>query len=38
MTRLPSVTPRQVMAALLKAGFVERKERGSHRAFRDAQT
>ena len=38
MTRLPSVTPREVMAALLKAGFVERKGRGSHRAFRHPQT
>lgn len=30
MTRLPSLTPRQVVAALKKAGFEERRRRGSH--------
>ena len=30
MSRLPSLTPRQVVAALKKAGFQERRQRGSH--------
>ena len=30
MSRLPSLTPRQVVAALKKAGFEERRQRGSH--------
>jgi len=30
MSRLPALTPRQVVAALKKAGFEERRRRGSH--------
>jgi predicted RNA binding protein YcfA (HicA-like mRNA interferase family) len=30
MSRLPSLTPREVVAALKKAGFEERRQRGSH--------
>lgn len=31
MSRLPTVTPRQVVKALKKAGFEEHHQRGSHR-------
>lgn len=30
MSRLPTVTPRQVVAALKRAGFKEQRQRGSH--------
>ncbi len=30
MSRLPTVTPRQVVAALKRAGFEEQRQRGSH--------
>ncbi len=30
MSRLPSLTPREVVAALKKAGFEERRQRGGH--------
>jgi predicted RNA binding protein YcfA (HicA-like mRNA interferase family) len=30
MSRLPMVTARQLVRALLKAGFLEKKQRGSH--------
>ena len=30
MTRLPTLTPRQVLAALKRAGFQEHHQRGSH--------
>ena len=30
MSRLPSLTPREVVSALKKAGFQERRQRGSH--------
>lgn len=30
MSRLPAVTPRQVLAALKRAGFVEQRQRGGH--------
>ena len=30
MSRLPALTPREVVAALKKAGFEERRQRGSH--------
>ena len=30
MSRLPSLTPRQLVAALKKAGFREHHQRGSH--------
>jgi predicted RNA binding protein YcfA (HicA-like mRNA interferase family) len=28
--RLPSVTPRQILRALLRAGFIENRTKGSH--------
>jgi predicted RNA binding protein YcfA (HicA-like mRNA interferase family) len=31
MTRLPTLTARQVLRALLRAGFEEKHQRGSHR-------
>jgi predicted RNA binding protein YcfA (HicA-like mRNA interferase family) len=34
MSRLPAVTPRQVLAALLRAGFVTVRVRGSHHFLR----
>jgi predicted RNA binding protein YcfA (HicA-like mRNA interferase family) len=30
MSRLPTLTPREVAAALMRAGFEERRQRGSH--------
>jgi len=30
MSRLPTLTPRQVLMALKRAGFVEHHQRGSH--------
>jgi len=33
MSRLPSVTPRQMVRVLLRAGFVEHHQRGSHIYF-----
>lgn len=30
MSRLPSLTPREVVSALKRAGFEERRQRGSH--------
>lgn len=30
MSRLPSVTPREMVRVLLRAGFVEHHQRGSH--------
>ena len=30
MSRLPSLVPREVIAALKRAGFKERRQRGSH--------
>ena len=30
MSRLPSLTPREVVVALKRAGFEERRQRGSH--------
>ena len=30
MSRLPTITPRQAVAALLKSGFEEKHQRGSH--------
>ncbi len=30
MTRFPTLTPREVIAALKRAGFEERRQRGSH--------
>lgn len=30
MSKLPAVSARQVLAALKKVGFVERRQRGSH--------
>jgi predicted RNA binding protein YcfA (HicA-like mRNA interferase family) len=34
LTRLPSLTPRQAVAALKRAGFVEDVQRGSHLLLR----
>ncbi len=31
MTRLPALKPREVLAALLRAGFVEYRQTGSHK-------
>lgn len=30
MSRLPSLTPREIVAALKKGGFEQRRQRGSH--------
>lgn len=30
MSRLPNVTPKQMVAALRKAGFIEHHQKGSH--------
>lgn len=34
MSRLPTLTPRRLVAALKKAGFVEDRQRGSHLVLR----
>lgn len=34
MSRLPRVTPRRIIAVLVRAGFVEVKAVGGHRQFR----
>lgn len=34
MAKLPMLKPRQVIAALQKLGFVEVRQRGSHKQFR----
>ena len=34
MGKLPMLTPRQVIAALKQLGFVEVRQRGSHKQFR----
>ncbi|HLB11722.1 MAG TPA: type II toxin-antitoxin system HicA family toxin [Dehalococcoidia bacterium] len=31
MTRLPALKPREVLSALLRAGFVEHRQTGSHK-------
>lgn len=36
MVKLPMLKPRQVIAALQKLGFVEVRQRGSHKQFRHA--
>jgi len=38
MSRLPGVTPRRLIAALSRAGFIEASQRGSHRHFYHPQT
>ncbi|MBN2354577.1 type II toxin-antitoxin system HicA family toxin [candidate division KSB1 bacterium] len=34
MTRLPSINSRDIIRALHRAGFVEHRQRGSHRIFK----
>lgn len=36
MARLPQLKPRQVIAALDRLGFVEVRQRGSHKQFKHA--
>lgn len=36
MVKLPMLKPRQVIAALSQLGFVEIRQRGSHKQFRHA--
>ena len=38
MSRLPNLRPRQVVAALRKAGFLEHHQKGSHLYLWNAQT
>ena len=38
MTRLPQLTPRQVVAALKRGGFVEDHQKGSHLYLWNAET
>lgn len=38
MSRLPTVTPRQVVRALKRAGFEEHHQRGSHLYLRHPET
>ena len=38
MSRLPALTPRELVAALKRAGFVEHRQRGSHLFLRHTET
>ena len=38
MSRLPVLTPRELVAALKRAGFVEHRQRGSHLFLRHSAT
>jgi len=38
MSPLPSLTPREVVAAFKRAGFVERRQRGSHLIMSNPQS
>jgi predicted RNA binding protein YcfA (HicA-like mRNA interferase family) len=38
MSRLPSLTSKQVLKALLKGGFVKKHQRGSHLTLRHPDT
>jgi predicted RNA binding protein YcfA (HicA-like mRNA interferase family) len=38
MSRLPTLTPRQVVAALKKAGFIEDTQSGSHLILKNPET
>jgi mRNA interferase HicA len=38
MSRLPTVTPKQVVKALLKGGFIQEHQRGSHLSLYHPET